>query len=123
MQAREQETVRRIVAQQALLERAPSAEAERDRLAKAAADQAVALHALAEHARCLAALAAAGRVALDVGVRLCDLVQDIDARATRVLARCPLDAPDRADRELVQDRKSTRLNSSHIQKSRMPSSA
>ena len=34
-----------------------------------------------------------------------------------------LDVLDREDTHLMKDRKSTRLNSSHIQKSRMPSSA
>ena len=39
------------------------------------------------------------------------------------LLKIAIDSGARAVRAIAQDRKSTRLNSSHIQKSRMPSSA
>jgi hypothetical protein len=104
LRAREQEVAGRVAAEQAQLERAASTEAERNRLAKAAADQEVALHASADHTRRLAPLAAAGRAALDVGAQLRDLAQEVDNRATRILAGCPLDAPERADLQLLRAR-------------------
>ena len=48
------------------------------------------------------------------------ILKDIDERAIRwILGRAGLSE----DGKLLQDRKSTRLNSSHITRSRMPSSA
>ena len=52
------------------------------------------------------------------------LVHDLILAGPVKIPRRPGPAPDCTDAELLAiDRKSTRLNSSHIQKSRMPSSA
>ena len=57
---------------------------------------------------------------IDRGRSLFDFGRWTDARHEFLQARETLSP---ADREAAQDRKSTRLNSSHYQQSRMPSSA
>jgi hypothetical protein len=102
--AREQDAAANAVAHQAHLSRVANIEAERARLARAVADYEITMQALAENARRLAPFAAAGRVALEVGTQLRDLIEDVDLRSARILAQCDLDSPERGDLERLRAR-------------------
>lgn len=101
-QSLQQEVASHIASHRAQLDKVAEAETERARLLKVVADSEVTLHALADHARRLAPIAAAGRVALDVSAELCDLIEEVDRRASRVLALCSLDAVERSELERVR---------------------
>ena len=100
----EQEKAAAIEAHRVHIARTADTEAERVRLTRAVADHDVTVQALADQARRLAPLAAAGRVARDVASQLQAAIQDVDVRAGRMLAQCPLDAPTRADLERLRAR-------------------
>ena len=68
----------------------------------------------------LAAMQTSGYFRIDRNVRDESELEDLLAHGRVQFA---ITIPENFGRKLVRDRKSTRLNSSHIQKSRMPSSA